>query len=1158
MPIDQTHNVNLAGEVAFVASHDHRTRLVFAGAVPAGMRIAKLTVLVFDLAGAVVYRAVWCGVGQDNALPAAAIGGDVPPADHRWDGVNNQGGMPQPVPAISAPYVAAVFTLLEEAEADEEIDQEVFALDEEDLVGCGEGEPVLALEVVEELAPPCAVTSLEFRAEGAASTSRTPTAMRVGEAGAAAALPFVSGVDGTVEIRWVLEQAGSATGGRLELFEAGQAVAVWTADLDAMLVAGGQLTAVNNPAVTYIDQYLTLARAPLRLQLTLAGNPIDAARSVAWTWIAVEVTNFRLLWGVGRGLDPNRADVHLSVRPEIHRQELLILRGLKGLAPHANPLVPAATLLNDDDVAGQLAVGGGNHPIELLSNIHYREIAEWDDATAHDVLAQWWGQGPRLPIIAEITLRRATGATSIAPPAALAGTRVLWDWQDPTLDKHTGRPCPNFMQWATRHRNNIAHRSDDDSPPSTNCHVLDGGKRGTGADAIFPVAAGSVNDAVPDGTFPFPVAALAARPWAAVSEVYVNNDVRYAGKTGVLFQPSRIARDAYRVRAYLLLRDDPVITHAVDGDDLWAAAGQAGLSCAETGEYTMWRELRVLSYAQKHGALPAINFGNVNAKLAHAGVRLTPPAPSTIVNDLWGAGRLDPVVQADVGIAANSTQRLAASLMPAGQRHADAYGLSIQSWTRRAAVAVDNALQVPSGDLARDGRLGVAHGNINLPAAPGTWATALGDLHLADLPLVQPNVDFGHTHENPNGVELADARANFEALNAHLLARQLRAQAGRLLSLFSRQYDLTHNDPVAPGNPLFSQFPGLYIYHFESLAPGFYDVSGSAAGARGIQPATPSTRNRGVFYVAYTDFATKIEVELTSTYGGHPPAIADIEQTAYISDTFVNGAETQYDYEALRVLWTHSAALAVIDAVPPRQVPFGPHQVAPAPGDLLHGGAHDGVAIEVRSRNQARADGVRDAFRQCLTPNVNLHYVADRNERSVFITLINPFDRDRCERVRFGFNSNTLTNGIKDSLHAIVGRIFERTQHRITDIHIFCRNSNRGRARRAAVQGYINALLAIVVARVDIQSNHGAAVFPDVYDIDSLTAHELGHTLFLGHEHDVQYAWRHTNGFNCIMNYTPAVAPATNEYCGACQLGLQGWATGAAGPGPFAAYGGGP
>ena len=208
------------------------------------------------------------------------------------------------------------------------------------------------------------------------------------------------------------------------------------------------------------------------------------------------------------------------------------MRALKQQAP-PDPVWRAADELrgDDDDVGATDVDPGGDDRLYLVSNQYYRGIQDWENDTAFVAHRHAWGHGPRLPIVVDLMLRRAAGGEVAAPSAALGGARVMWDWLDPQLDKHGGQPDVDFLQWALTRANDDRHRSDDDSPASTNCHVADGGKRGTGAAPIFPAGVGTNDDDVAVGTHPFPVAALVARPWAATSGFYRGADERYRNRS---------------------------------------------------------------------------------------------------------------------------------------------------------------------------------------------------------------------------------------------------------------------------------------------------------------------------------------------------------------------------------------------------------------------------------------------------------------------------------------------------------------------------------------------------------------------------------------------------------------------------------------------------
>ncbi len=1142
MPIQKTVHVPLAGEVAFDASAEHEIRFAIEGDPPPGLRLARLTLVVSDLGGVVVYRAAWGAVvGQ-----AVAIDGPVPPIEHVWGAIDNQGEAPRAIATISAPYLVAIHTVLVAAEELEEPPQDL-AQDDEPLRRCEprdepRDEPL-------EAPPPCALTSLQLAASGATSASRVPNTLRVAEAGRPARLSFVAGAEDAVEIRWTLENAARATGGRLALYAADGADPVWQANLGAELVRGGRLGADNNPAQSFIDAHIRLDRAPLRLQLTLAGNPIDVMRTVAWTWIDVQVTRMRLRWGHARALAPDRADIHATMRPETLRQELRLLRTLKQQGAPNPAWRAAAELRDDDDAVGMTNVdANADDRLYLGANQYYRNIQEWEDDSAFAAHRAAWGDGPRLPIMVELMLRRASGAEVLAPIAALGDARVLWDWLDPQLDKHGGQPDAAFIEWAlTRANDDHTHRSDDDSPASTNCHVDDGGKRGTGAHPVFPTGVGTDANAVPVGTHPFAVATLAPRPWAATSSFYRGTDPRYQGHSGALFQPSRMAGDAYRVRTYLWRRADAAVTRAASGDALWAAAealGQVAAPHAQSGRFTVWRELSVVRYIKKNGAMAAIDFGPINAKLAHACMRIEVPAPDpAAVNRIWADGGFDAMLAGDDGHSLAGNNRLRATLLPPGARVATTNAFPLMSWTRMAATAVHQALGVVTGNGARDLRFAAAQGNVNLPGHPETWATALDSLALDDHAPLQVSVPAGFPQNLENvGCDVTSTRACFHDLATYLLGRAAKDAYGRVLSAMTRYHDQA---PAGPGlhDPALSDLPGLHLFHFESVAPGMYDVSGAATSARGVAADQPWTRRRGIFYVCYTNWAEKIEIDMATNVAPTVPSLVDINIPSYLSQSFIDGAETQLDYTAFIALRMHSAAVAVLATMDARELGPGPRRAANT--SVLHDNAY-GLTITVKSQAQLRANAVRDALRQVLQPNVQTHARGGQDERKIYVSLVDPFSRVAAQKVKFWVGRNTLADSNKRTLFTFLSHVLSHVGHRVVDIHVYYRNTASGRARRDAVAAYINATFAALQAHVRVQSQHGANVFDAVYDLSSLATHELGHTLFLGHQHDNQYAWRHIpgDGFNCIMNYEPEALPANNHFCGVCNVGLRGWNTG--------------
>ena len=180
-----------------------------------------------------------------------------------------------------------------------------------------------------------------------------------------------------------------------------------------------------------------------------------------------------------------------------------------------------------------------------------------------------------------------------------------------------------------------------------------GGRRGTDALPVFPASAGHEPQTPlkTDGAFPFKVAIFAKdaqekkrdnlliRKWASLSEGWASwKNPDLAGRTGVLFQPSRMAGDRYQVTVYLCCEtkdfDDKDDTVSLDTD----AAAPLIVSDKikkSSGIFTIWRELNLVKYLKKTAAPPitSIVMNTVSSDFASAYLRLT--------DDTGGVGYMD-------------------------------------------------------------------------------------------------------------------------------------------------------------------------------------------------------------------------------------------------------------------------------------------------------------------------------------------------------------------------------------------------------------------------------------------------------------------------------------------------------------------------------------
>lgn len=136
------------------------------------------------------------------------------------------------------------------------------------------------------------------------------------------------------------------------------------------------------------------------------------------------------------------------------------------------------------------------------------------------------------------------------------------------------------------------HALDPADPRGRNCHDAYGGKRGKGIDEIFSVAK-TPGFHEPHGGRALPHAPYEkAETATAVGDAHkhaVKTKTNADGEAGVLFMPSRMGGDRYRIRAYL----------PVTGD-----GERAGSVAATTGTFVVWRNIRI-SRILRHEVGPA-------------------------------------------------------------------------------------------------------------------------------------------------------------------------------------------------------------------------------------------------------------------------------------------------------------------------------------------------------------------------------------------------------------------------------------------------------------------------------------------------------------------------------------------------------------------------
>jgi hypothetical protein len=599
---------------------------------PEGMKIDKMTLLVRDYHGVRIYKEVWGkNLSEQDLEKAKQTEGEGPPTSYEWNGENNQlepvedaGGKKHVHYAnpLGSPYEINVVAELSKGADLEEPPEDVATVDLEMPCNRDEEPPPKEKPILE---------SLQVKVDGAPPSD----SFRLQDI---AALPaekdrrfcFATGKEENPQICWKITGELDGTKGKLELFTKKELI--WSYKLDSKALATGTLDE-KQATKDFFDKHLSVLNSPYKLKLSLEGESVGKDMEVAWTYIDVLVDRIELYYGDAKFLPDSKNDVRT-------REELLILRGLKEIEP-GEPSKDVATskLLKEDTSAPKKLVDEKPLNLELRSNIFYQGTGEWDNGTAFKKYKDLWGDGPRIPIFADVYIRNAKGESTIAPKAC-EGLRILWDWEDPCLEKERGTSTEEFLNWAFNKKNPEGKkRVSNDFPRSTNCHKDFGGKIGDSATPVFPLYDGCDGE-VEDGVFPFAVEPVSNRKWAVLSTVFTGEDENCAGRTGVVFQPSRIAGDTYRVRAYLFLDEDSDFEHAISGDEIWEQAEVADLPRKTSGIIEVWRRVDILRYFRKMGELPAIDLKELNKKFASAKLKFYMPEEDDddAVRKIWEQG----------------------------------------------------------------------------------------------------------------------------------------------------------------------------------------------------------------------------------------------------------------------------------------------------------------------------------------------------------------------------------------------------------------------------------------------------------------------------------------------------------------------------------------
>jgi hypothetical protein len=393
-----------------------------------------------------------------------------------------------------------------------------------------------------------------------------------------------------VELAYRLSNtAGLARTGKLELFTRHQKAPLWSRELSAEEVTAGDHRLRWDGRVTECDAFpdgvVTVEHSPYKLKLTLQGGGW-AECPVAWTYFHVLVDGMDLELGDSRVLSRQR----------------------------------------DRDLAtalGRLPAPREKAEVRLASNLFKTAPVEMEDDTDFHQYRAAWGNGPDVPVFARVWLKDSAGRR-VDAPKALGRVRFLWDWEDAAEDLTRHTPTARtYLEQALKRQCSTSR------PRGDNAHRDVGGKRGLPSSCVFPKQSGYAPQASPkEGTFPFRVVPCRKRGWAAYSEAWTSG--AFAGRTGVLFQPSRIAGDAWRVTvqlAYERRKDGGVVLDVEDDAPLPAAVR------ASTGVFETWREVDISRIVRKQAGIAPFSLATVQEQFERAFLRLTDRSGGVSVMD---------------------------------------------------------------------------------------------------------------------------------------------------------------------------------------------------------------------------------------------------------------------------------------------------------------------------------------------------------------------------------------------------------------------------------------------------------------------------------------------------------------------------------------------
>jgi hypothetical protein len=356
------------------------------------------------------------------------------------------------------------------------------------------------------------------------------------------------------------------------------------------------------------DGVLTVEHSPYKLRLSVEGPGQSKAR-MAWTYVHVLIDHLELEWGVEDAIPSSKVERRqpfhdlLNPRPggvaatptsasiPIYLNSAIFMsRGfLHEPVFKDSPFKKYAKKFEDYEKTR----------VEKSVWLLHSSGGEMFDNTLFEKYKKMWADGPEIPLFCKIWIRDSSGAAVVAPQA-IGNTKFLWDWESraAAVPSTFASDAQNYDVAVTE-------------PPGENCHKDRGGKRGTTL-PVFPEQGGYGPRAqLKSADFPFEVMRCPApRKWSAYSLAW--REEVLAAKTGVLFQPSRMAGDKYRITVYAAFETADGKKPRLEVNTAAPLPIDPSLR-AVSGDFEIWRRVPLIRYLKKTAGATDLTFANIAA-----------------------------------------------------------------------------------------------------------------------------------------------------------------------------------------------------------------------------------------------------------------------------------------------------------------------------------------------------------------------------------------------------------------------------------------------------------------------------------------------------------------------------------------------------------------